>query len=109
MLRIDQLRLTPDQSESVLTTKIAKLLRIGTGDVLRTEILRRAVEYVNENYMNKLTLEGIADQVYLNKTYLSQLFTKQMNMSLGTYIENTRIKVAKNLLATTSMSISEIS
>ena len=44
MLRIDQLRLTPGQSESVLTTKIAKLLRIGTGDILRTEILRRAVD-----------------------------------------------------------------
>ena len=44
MLRIDQLRLTPGQSESVLTTKIAKLLRIGAGDILRTEILRRAVD-----------------------------------------------------------------
>ena len=44
MLRIDQLRLSPGQSESVLTGKIAKLLRIGSGDVLRTEILRRAVD-----------------------------------------------------------------
>ncbi|MBE6918780.1 MAG: FAD-binding protein [Ruminococcaceae bacterium] len=44
MLRIDQLRLTPDQSESLLRGKIAKLLRVGEGDVLRTEILRRAVD-----------------------------------------------------------------
>ena len=44
MLRIDQLRLTPDQSESLLRGKIAKLLRVGEGDILRTEILRRAVD-----------------------------------------------------------------
>lgn len=44
MLRIDQLRLTPDQDESVLWGKIAKLLRVNAGDILRTEILRRAVD-----------------------------------------------------------------
>ena len=44
MLRIDQLRLSPGQSESVLTAKIAKLLRVGSGEILRTEILRRAVD-----------------------------------------------------------------
>ena len=44
MLRIDQLRLSPGQSENVLTGKIAKLLRVPSGDILRTEILRRAVD-----------------------------------------------------------------
>ena len=44
MLRIDQLRLTPDQNESVLVHKIAKLLRVSQGDISRVEILRRAVD-----------------------------------------------------------------
>ena len=44
MLRIDQLRLTPDRNVSALRRKIAKLLRIGEGDILRVEILRRAVD-----------------------------------------------------------------
>ena len=44
MLRIDQLRLSPGQDESALTGKVAKLLRVGTADILRTEILRRAVD-----------------------------------------------------------------
>ena len=44
MLRIDQLRLSPGQSESILSGKIAKLLRLPAGDILRTEILRRAVD-----------------------------------------------------------------
>ena len=44
MLRIDQLRLSPGQDESALTGKVAKLLRVSTADILRTEILRRAVD-----------------------------------------------------------------
>ena len=44
MLRIDQLRLSPGQDESALTGKVAKLLRVGTADILRLELLRRAVD-----------------------------------------------------------------
>ncbi len=44
MLRIDQLRLSPGQDASALLPKIAKLLRISAADILRTEILRRAVD-----------------------------------------------------------------
>ncbi len=48
MLRVDQLRLTPDQDISALRPKIAKLLRINAGDILRMEILRRAVDARDE-------------------------------------------------------------
>ena len=44
MLRIDQLRLSPGQDISVLRRKIAKLLRVNESDILRMEILRRAVD-----------------------------------------------------------------
>ena len=44
MLRVDQLRLAPGQEESALGGKIARLLRVSTTDILRTEILRRAVD-----------------------------------------------------------------
>ena len=44
MLRVDQLRLSPGQDTAVLRRKIAKLLRIGEGDILRVELLRRAVD-----------------------------------------------------------------
>ena len=44
MLRVDQLRLTPDQEISALRPKIAKILRVNAGDLLRVELLRRAVD-----------------------------------------------------------------
>ena len=44
MLRVDQLRLAPGQEPAVLRRKIAKLLRVGEGDILRVELLRRAVD-----------------------------------------------------------------
>jgi len=71
--------------------------------------IQRVVDYINDNYMKKLTLENISEYVYLNKTYLSQLFTKQMNISLVNYIEKVRIQRAKSLLATTNLSVSQIS
>ncbi len=72
-------------------------------------VIRRVVDYIEENYMHKLTLEGISEHVYLNKTYLSQLFAKNMNMPLMHYIEKTRIQHAKNLLATTELSVLQVS
>ena len=44
MLRVDQLRLSPGQDLSALQPKIAKLLRTSAADIIRTEILRRAVD-----------------------------------------------------------------
>ena len=74
-----------------------------------TPAVRQAVDYINENYMGRLTLEDIAAHVFLNKAYISQIFAKQMNMSIGSYIEKVRIQRAKTLLATTNLSISQIS
>ena len=44
MLRIDQLRLTPEQPESALRTKAAKLLRVVPEDIEQLDILHRAVD-----------------------------------------------------------------
>ena len=44
MLRVDQLRLTPEEQESQLPTKAAKVLRIAPEQILSLQILRRAVD-----------------------------------------------------------------
>ena len=70
--------------------------------------MKLAIEYINQNYMHKITLESVASHVYLNKTYLSQLFKKQLNMSFGEYLEEVRISRAKILLSNSSMNITQI-
>lgn len=44
MLRIDQLRLTPEEPESQLPVKAAKVLRVAPEQILSLQILRRAVD-----------------------------------------------------------------
>ena len=70
--------------------------------------LKRVLLFIDQNYMQKLTLEIVASRVYLNKTYISQMFTKHLGMSFVTYLEDVRISKAKELLYTTNMSVSEI-
>ncbi|MHB1314691.1 MAG: helix-turn-helix domain-containing protein [Christensenellales bacterium] len=70
--------------------------------------IKQAIEYINKNYMKKITLESVASHIYLNKTYVSQLYKKQLNMSFGEYLEEVRISKAKNLLSNSYMSITQI-
>ncbi len=44
MLRIDQIRLLPDDSEELLRDKCAKILCLPVGDVLSCRVLRRAID-----------------------------------------------------------------
>lgn len=44
MLRIDQIRLLPGDSEELLRGKCAKLLRVPTGDVMSCTVLRKAID-----------------------------------------------------------------
>ncbi len=44
MLRVDQLRLTPEEKESALRAKAAKLLRVSPEEITHLQILRRAVD-----------------------------------------------------------------
>ena len=70
--------------------------------------LRRVVAYVDQNYMHKLTLEDIAQHVYLNKTYVGQMFTKYLGINFSNYLEGIRIQNACRLLHSTDLSITEI-
>ena len=70
--------------------------------------LKRAVDYINENYMHRLTLEDVAQHVFLNKTYISQMFMKQLNISFVSYLESVRIFKAQELLQNTNMSVTKI-
>ncbi|CRZ34052.1 AraC family two component transcriptional regulator [Herbinix hemicellulosilytica] len=74
----------------------------------RSSAIQAALQYIEDNYMNKLTLDKVANYVYLNSSYLSQLFKKEMNMSFSDYVEQIRLKHAKILLKETDYSMNQI-
>ncbi|MDU6263225.1 MAG: response regulator [Anaerocolumna aminovalerica] len=74
----------------------------------RTLSIQTALQYIDDNYMNKITLDDVAKYVYLNSSYLSQLFKKEMNVPFSDYIEEVRIKRAKLLLKETDYSMNQV-
>ena len=70
--------------------------------------LERVLNYISRHIYNKITLEEIADYVHLSVSYLSHMFTSEMNMSIHNYIQREKTVLACNLLMHTDRSISDI-
>lgn len=67
----------------------------------------RIIEYVQENYMNPLTVKDLADYVHVSESYLSRKMTAHTGMSPIKYVNYVRIENAK-LALKTEHSIEEI-
>lgn len=65
--------------------------------------IRRTVQFVNENYSNKITLTEIADREEVNVYYLSREIKKHLGMSFQEYLNMVRLNKAKELLLTTDL------
>ena len=66
------------------------------------------MQYIQKNYMNKLSLETIAESVYLSPSYAGKIFKKDTGMPIMTYTLRTRIEKAKNFLMNPHYQIEEI-
>lgn len=65
-------------------------------------------EYLDSHYSTKITLDGLADQYYINKYYLTKVFKEQYGQSITNYLLNVRITKAKQLLRFSEKSVEEI-
>lgn len=70
--------------------------------------IKLALDYINERYNEKIILDDVAAHVFLNRSYLSQLFKKEVGVPFGDYLETVRMKHAKYLIRNSDKSMSEI-
>ena len=70
--------------------------------------VRKAMEYVENNYMDKIGLEEIAEYVGLNASYFSALFKKESGKTFLSYLTEIRINHAKEFLRTTNDTMGSI-
>ncbi len=66
-------------------------------------------QYINQHYREDLSLDALAELVYLSPNYLSNIFTKTAGESINKYIRQIRIQRAQELLLHTNMKIADIS
>lgn len=58
----------------------------------------RITEYIRDNYKSKLSIESIAEHVHLNSSYCSTLFKEETGETIGSFIKNYRLELAKDEL-----------
>lgn len=78
------------------------------GDIDSYEKIIPAIEYIEENFHKKITLESLADKCFLSGRQLSRLFDKVYGKSPIDYLLNYRLTTAYLYLMTTDESISAI-
>lgn len=60
-------------------------------------LIERVIEYVDANYCEDISLSSIANLFYINPAYLGQLFKETTGILFSQYINQKRIKRAKEL------------
>ncbi len=73
-----------------------------------TRNIKTILDYIDENYMNPITIEELAESVNLSKHYFMRFFKKYMGMTCIEYINDYRLNIATNLLLTTGLQITEV-
>ena len=75
---------------------------------LYSDAIRKAMDYMDTHYAEDISLNTVADVVYLNRDYLSRQFKREVGINFSEYLMSLRMKRAKQLLETTGMRISDI-
>ena len=70
--------------------------------------LRRAIEFMHDNYSGGLSLEEIASAAYLSEYHFARLFKEIIGVTPHVYLANLRLERARKLLAETELPISEV-
>lgn len=76
--------------------------------VKHADVVYKIMKYVRGNYHRKITLDEIARQVFLSRSYISSLFKEETGNSLTAYINHVRVEQSKRLLADERISLVDI-
>ncbi|MCX7841928.1 MAG: response regulator [Clostridia bacterium] len=74
---------------------------------MRSEI-KQAIEYVNSNFSDEISLADAARHVNLSQSWFAYLFKAELGMSFWDYLTSYRIRMAKHFLTATDLHITEI-
>ncbi len=78
-------------------------------DIRHKDTIYKALDYIKRNYIEQITLEDVANHVFLNPSYFSKLFKSEMNCTFVAYVNKVRINASKSLLMNNAIPLSDIS
>ena len=83
-------------------------LQLNTSSQIAMNRIAHIKEYVKNHYQQTLSLNQMAEELYLTPQYLSRFFKKQLNCTFTQYLTQVRLEQAHNLLMYTSESVTGI-
>ena len=84
----------------VLMTKICEILKYeySSGKLHLGKNIKKITDYINDNITSAINLDGIANYLYLDKSYVCRLFKRETGLTINTYINMLRIAMAKQMI-----------
>ena len=77
--------------------------------VAPADVMQKAVEYINRNIADNITIDDICAAVHMSKYHFCRKFKKTTGLTVMDYVLETRIVAAKNMLTNEPAPVSEIS
>ncbi|MGN0736308.1 MAG: AraC family transcriptional regulator [Anaerovoracaceae bacterium] len=74
-----------------------------------SQIISKALQFINNNFKDKISLKDIESNLHVNPSYFSTLFKSEMGVTFTDYINSLKVEYACSLLTNSNMSIIDIS
>ena len=76
--------------------------------VKNANMIYSALQYIDDHYSEKFSLQDIADHVHFSAPYFSKVFKREMDMTFTKYLTNLRIEKSKALLKNRDFALADI-
>ena len=116
--RIQELAVETDKRQSfskriiqnIISEIVIAMIRKSTLSEMHTAPLpiQQAIAYLNEHFLEKISLEELAGQLSFSPNYLGYLFKAQIGCTFNDYLNTLRLKYACSLLLSSNISVKEI-
>ncbi len=70
--------------------------------------IQKAVQYIDENYMTKISLDLVAGKACMSRHHFSRIFKKTMGVTFSKYLSNSRVEKAKDMLKSSRLTVTEV-
>ena len=74
----------------------------------KSGIVKKAAQYISLNYSRDISIERMAEELHVSRSYLTSRFSAEMGLTPARYLANIRLSQSKELLSTTASPIAEV-
>jgi YesN/AraC family two-component response regulator len=97
-----------EEIEEALQTMTARLRDNADLPEVDSLVVRNALQYMRENCAGKLSLQEVADHVYVSQWHLSKLLRKHTGATYLDLVQKYRIDLAKQLLMNPALRVGDV-